>query len=245
MQRVVVPAVVLVGVLLGAGLSRASELCPDEQPLPQTSTNPGLCAALDPVVRKPSALPLDQYEVQLGRFLGGYCHRNLAAGWKMDKTVRDTGPFIATLTNGAWSGSYNGTHMPVLVWYSPDMVAWLRTNRPSDPAKAPAQPAPIPDGAIMVKEMYNSTPASACRVPDLLRLSPKEQGAAVMVRDSAAARDGWFWGWFGWPGSGWRPDWPAQNGNPPPFMGFGQILHELPRFRPRQRNLRQPEQHPR
>jgi len=52
-------------------------------------------------------------------------------GWKMDKTVRDTGPFIATLGDGGWSGSYNGTHAPVLVWYSPEMIAWLRVNRPA------------------------------------------------------------------------------------------------------------------
>ena len=78
------------------------------------------------------------------------CHRNFAAGWQMDKTVRDTGPFIATLANGKWSGAYYGTHSPVLIWYSPEMMAWLHANRPSDPAKAPAKPAPVPDGAIMV-----------------------------------------------------------------------------------------------
>ena len=78
----------------------------------------------------------------------------------------------------------------------------------------------------MVKEMYNSTPASACRVPDLLKLKPAEQGAAVMVRDSKAAKDGWFWGWYGWPPpppkSGWHVDFPPVASNPLPFMGFGQ-----------------------
>src|SRR5262249_35651756 len=51
-----------------------------------------------------------------------------------------------------------------------------------------------------------------------------EQGAAVMIRDRAASKDGWFWGWYGWPdtGSGWRVDYPPRQGNPLPAMGFGQ-----------------------
>lgn len=200
--------------------ARAAGLCDDEQATPQIPTDLALCAQLDPIVRKPGALPLDQYEIQLNRYLGAMCHRNLAAGWKMDKTVRDTGPFIATLAKGAWSGDYYGTHAPVLVWYSPEMVAWLRANRPPEPAAAPLEPAPIPDGAILVKEMYSPAPAAACRIPDLLRLRPNTQGMAVMVRDSAAARDGWFWGALAW--KGWTPDWPPPPSNSPALAGFGQ-----------------------
>ena len=203
-----------------AGPVRAASICNDEQPTPQVPTDLALCAELDPIVRKPGALPLDEYEVQLNRYVSAMCHRNFAAGWQMDKTVRDTGPFIATLANGKWSGAYFGTHSPVLIWYSPEMMAWLHANRPSDPSKAPAEPAPVPDGAIMVKEMYNPPPASACRVPDLLRLRPNSQGMAVMVRDSAGARDGWFWGAIGW--QGWVKDWPPPPSNSPPFAGFGQ-----------------------
>jgi hypothetical protein len=219
-QNVVCLVGALVGLFYGCGVGRGSDLCPDEQPTPQIPTDLKLCAALDPIIRKPGVPSLEQYEAQLGEYLGAFCHRNTAAGWKMDKTVRDSGPFIVTLTNGVWSGHNYGTHKPVLIWYSPEMYAWLRANRPSDPGKAPVRPDPVPDGAIMIKEMYNSTSASACRVPNLLRLLPKEQGAAVMVRDSAAAHDGWFWGWFGW--KDWKPDWPPRPGNPPPFMGFGQ-----------------------
>jgi hypothetical protein len=200
--------------------ARAASLCADEQPTPQIPTDLALCAELDPIVRRPSALPLDKYEIQLNRYLGAMCHRNFAAGWKMDKTVRDTGPFIATLANGKWSGSYYGTHAPVLVWYSPEMIAWLRVNRPADPAAAPATPVPIPDGAIMVKEMYSPPPAAACRIADLLRLRPNTNGMAVMVRDSAAARDGWFWGALAW--KGWAPDWPPPPSNSPAQSGFGQ-----------------------
>ena len=141
----------------------------------------------------------------------------------MDKTVRDAGPFVATLADGVWAGTEQGTHMPVLIWYSPEMADWLEKYR--TPGHTAPNPPPVPDGAIMVKEMYNSTPASACRVPDLLKLKPVEQGAAVMVRDSKAAKDGWFWGWYGWPAEkrGWHVDFPPDaSKNPLPFMGFGQ-----------------------
>ncbi|HTW69099.1 MAG TPA: cytochrome P460 family protein [Acetobacteraceae bacterium] len=199
---------------------RAASLCADEQSEPQVPKDLALCAKLDPIVRKPGALPLDQYETALNTYVSAMCHRNTAAGWQMDKTVRDTGPFIATLSGGAWSGSYNGTHAPVLIWYSPEMMAWLHANRPSDPAKTPAHLAPIPDGAMMVKEMYSPPPASACRIPDLLRLRPNTQGMAVMVRDSAAAVDGWFWAAVGW--KGWTPDWPPPASNSLALAGFGQ-----------------------
>lgn len=207
-----------IGVLAAPG--HAAGLCADEQPTPQLPTDPALCAQLDPIVRKPSSLPLDQYEVQLNRYVTAMCHRSSAAGWQRDKTVRDTGPFIATLAGGKWIGNYFGTHAPVLVWYSPEMLAWLHANRPGDPAKAPATPAPIPDGAIIVKEMYSPAPASACRIPDVLRLRPNTQGMAVMVRDSKAARDGWFWAAIGW--QGWTPDWPPPASNSPAMAGFGQ-----------------------
>ena len=215
-------ALAVLAAFLVVARAGASELCPDEQATEQLPpADPAYCAALDPVIRRPSALPLDQYEAKLNDFIGHYCHRRLASGWKMDKTVRDAGPFFGTLDQGVWTGSDRATHMPVLIWYSPDTVAWLKKYRPEAPAATPANPPPMPDGAIMIKEMYNSTPAAACRVPDLLKLKPAEQGAAVMIRDSAAAEDGWFWGWYGWPNSGWKLDYPP-SGAGLPFMGFGQ-----------------------
>jgi hypothetical protein len=217
-------AAAVLALVFAVTAAAASQLCPDEQATEQLPpANPAYCARLDPIMRKPSALPLDQYEAALNDFIGNYCHRRLASGWKMDKTVRDAGPFVAGLNNGTWSGTEQGTHMPVLIWYSPEMVAWLKKYRPAE-GTPPARVPPVPDGAIMIKEMYNSTPAAACRVPDLLKLKPVEQGAAVMVRDSAAAKDGWFWGWYGWPNinSGWSVDYPPSPANGLPFMGFGQ-----------------------
>jgi mono/diheme cytochrome c family protein len=200
--------------------AQASTRCPAEQETVQAPTNLQLCAKLEAVVRAPSALPLKLYEERLEAYLRNYCHRNVAAGWRSDKRVRDTGPFIASRQNGQWSGKSHGTHAPVIVWYSPEMMEWLKANRPEGAPASAVPSAAIPDGAMIIKEMYPE-PAAACAGIDPSRLLPT-QGAAVMVRDSHAAHDGWFWGWFGWKKEDWAPDWPAPASNAYPNMGFGQ-----------------------
>lgn len=171
-------------------------------------------------MREPSALPLDRYQAKLSAFLGNYCHRREAAGWRRDKDVRDTGPFTAGLNAGQWQGSAHGTHAPVVIWYSPDMAEWLTANRPAAGA-GPAEPPPVPDGAVMVKEMFPA-PASACAGIDPKKLFPTN-GAAIMIRDSKASHDGWYWGWYGFgTESGWAPDWPPASSNPMPNQGFAQ-----------------------
>lgn len=199
--------------------SVASSTCPAERSAPLAPTDLALCARLERVVREPHALPLDQYETQLGVYLRHFCHRNPQAGWVRDKRLRDTGPFTAALAEGAWTGRYFGTHAPVVVWYSPEMITWLEANRPNDGRPAPARPAPVPDGAIMVKEMFPAPAAACASVSDVRRLVPTS-GAAVMVRSAQTSRDGWFWGWFGW--TGWDPDYPPAPQNRYPYMGFGQ-----------------------
>ena len=128
--------------------------CSAERPLPLVPADPQLCADLAETIRHPSALPLGEYEAKLGDFLRNFCHRDPEMGWHRDKFVRDTGPYIATFDGTKWTGKYFGTHAPVVIWYSQEMIDWLHANRPIDEAKAPAEPAPMPDGAVMVKEMY-------------------------------------------------------------------------------------------
>lgn len=205
-------------VLLAQGAAAATGACTAARERPLVPMHPEVCALLEPIVRKPGALPLGAYEKALGDYLRNYCHRSPASGWKRDKWVRDTGPYVATLQNGQWQGSIYGTHGTVVIWYSKDMMDWLKVNRPADERQTPANPAPVPDGAIMVKEMFPA-PAAACAGIDPLHLYPSG-GAAVMVRDSRRSRDGWFWGYFAW--KDWTADWPAPEGNPFPNMGFGQ-----------------------
>lgn len=218
--RSVTALAVAVG-LLSSIAARASSTCPEEQPTLQGPQDPKLCAELKADVRRPSELPLNVYEAKLGQYLAAMCHRDEASGWKVDKRVRDTGPWIGTYANGKWTGQYFGTHAPVLVWYSPEMYAWLKENRPED-REPPKPAAPVPDGAMIIKEMYQQ-PAAACAGIDILKLKPGSQGAAVMIRDARGSYDGWFWGWYGWPEvTKWAADWPAKPNSPYPGMGFGQ-----------------------
>src|SRR6266571_723391 len=203
---------VIAALAIFAGLStsvavQASSTCPDERASRQVPTNLARCTELERDVRHPDGSRLKEYEEKLNEYLTLLCHRDLDRGWKVDKRIRDTGPWVGTYRDGKWSGQYHGTHAPVLIWYSPDFYKWLKTNRPNESAVA-AQP--VPDGAMIVKEMY-TPPAAACDKIDPFMLLPKKGGAAVMVRDSKGAHDGWFWGWYGWGKvSGWEVDWPAK-----------------------------------
>lgn len=201
--------------LLTGQAARAAD-CPADQGHALLPADPAFCASLAPIVRNPDGLPLDEYETKLGDYLRAFCHRDEASGWVRDKSVRDTGPYTSTLTASGWSGAYHGTHAPVVIWYSPEAAAWIKAHRAEE---GDGQEPPMPDGAIIVKEMYPA-PAERCAAVDPTHLLPTS-GAAVMVRDSQASHDGWFWGWFGW--SGWNPDWPpSPEENRLAYMGFGQ-----------------------
>jgi len=202
--------------VLPAAAAEAPPACAAYRADPVVMTDPALCAELEAKVRKPSALPLGEYETVLNAYGANFCHRNEAAGWVHDKSIRLAGPRIATLRDGEWSSRNFGTHAPVLVWYSPDAAEWIRTWRAAgvQPDDAP----PPPDGALIVKEMFTS-PTSGCHDVDPSHLFP-DIGSATMVRDSAGSHDGWFYGYF--QNEPFTPDWPPRSDNPPPGMGFGQ-----------------------
>lgn len=204
--------------------ANASPTCPEEQStqqLPTAEQIRDICEPMRKDVGRPSAFALNVYEEKLNRFLGAFCHRDEAAGWTRDKRIRDAGPWVGTYQDGKWTGKYYGTHAPVLIWYSPDMLAWLKKNRPEH-GPQPASVEPVPDGAIMIKEMY-SPPAAACAGIDPAYLLPTVNSSAVMIRDSKGSHDGWMWGWYGWgAASMWAVDWPASQWSPYPAMGFGQ-----------------------
>ena len=192
-----------------AGFAAGYVPCVAERPDPMAVTDAELCRRLDRVVGKPSALPLDRYEEALSQYSTHFCYRNEAAGWVRDKHIRATGPRVARLAAGKWTAANFGTHAQIVIWYSPEMAAWMRTNRPAE-RSAPANPPPPPDGAIMVKEIYTQ-PASACRDVDPLMLFPLF--STMMIRDGTASRDGWFWADYA---VGGRPDWPPAEGSPAP-----------------------------
>ncbi len=216
-------AAAVLACLLPAANGFAAAPCASRSEAPLVPTDTARCAELDKLVRGPKA-QLDQYERSLAEYLSKLCHRDIAAGWKPDKRIRDTGPYVATYRDGKWSAAYYGTHPAVLVWYSREMFDWLKRNRQTE--DAPPATEPVPDGAMMIKEMF-VPPASACAdVTDWKNLKPTK-GIALMVRDRAASYDGWFWGWFDWTAARanlkeWKPDWPADDKNSLANMGFGQ-----------------------
>ena len=122
----------------------------------------------------PSQLARSEYQRELYAFLGEYRYR--ALGWVRDKGIRETGPYR--------DGTYCGTHPAVRIYYSPEVIDWLRDKRAGD----------IPDGALIVKEMYPPPAAryASLRDGDL----PLPTQWTVMVRDRARSVDGWYWAYF-------------------------------------------------
>ena len=85
------------------------------------------------------------------------------------------------------------------------------------PGEAPVDPPAIPNGAMMVKEMWT---------PPLARwagtcwdcVKPDGSGAVFWIRDDQTFSTGWFGSWYG---PGWAPAWPAAASNPLTGSGEG------------------------
>lgn len=124
------------------------------------------------------------YDEELRSFLRAKTYR--ALGWHHDKRWRLTGPYVGDLGEGL---SY-GVHPLVRIYYSPEMVDWLCDGRSGD----------ISDGAMIVKEMHGIDAASVevdngCMQAADTATDPGIEPSSwtVMVRDSSASADGWYW----------------------------------------------------
>jgi hypothetical protein len=103
-----------------------------------------------------------KFEKLLYAFLDQGCYKN----WIADRQIRNSGPFI--------NGKSFGTHNAVKVFYSPEVWDWLKhKNREGE----------IPDGAMIVKEMF----------PSPAKQDAKLTAWTVMVKDKKGAYDGWYW----------------------------------------------------
>ncbi|HEX8691976.1 MAG TPA: hypothetical protein VF746_06135 [Longimicrobium sp.] len=142
-----------------------------------------LCAALAPGGRAgtalaagapacPDSLPLPSSvgEQAYEGLLNAFLEGRCYRGWVHDSLVRNTGPFI--------DGRNFGTHPAVRVYYSPRAWEWMTARR---------RQGRIDDNAIIVKEMYTPPAAPGAKL----------EGWTTMVRDSAGALDGWYWGYRG------------------------------------------------
>lgn len=193
---------------------------------PVQASDPARCKALEQQIRNPARfvaggqIQLDRIEKLVGEWMGGYCYRIVDNGnyaWPHDATARDTGPFVTNFSNGEFVSKSLGSHVVARVWYSPDMHDWMRVNRPADESSAPRNPPPIPEGAIMVKEMWPA-PAALYTGQCFDCMPPGSSGAVIFIRDSKSFSTGWFTGWWG---KGAVIDWPAGPANGLTSMGDG------------------------
>ena len=146
----------------------------------------------------PGGLPTARYEAKLFAFLDARRYAEL--GWRSDKCVRDTGPFLA--------GKSYGTHPAVRVYYSPGVIRWLMNGRAGA----------IPDGEMIIKEQYPA-PAARHRGKSEAELWAALESWTVMVKDSSGSHDGWFWSN---PTKGQRVVEDRRDPADPPISGFGQ-----------------------
>lgn len=141
-----------------------------------TAAGPAVASSgASPVVfspSRPSEMSVPQFEEQLFGFLNQ--QRYIQQGWKRDKGVRDTGPYI--------DGVYYGTHPAVRAFYSPEVIEWLENGRQG----------PLPDGAVIIKEQY-PPPAARHQGKSEEQLWESLESWTVMVKDSQGSHDGWFW----------------------------------------------------
>src|SRR5947209_3909912 len=184
---------VYVGIVLGAVLLASAV---SHSPAPARGSSVLAVSAADPcpnpapvpdALRLPASVPPGEptaIERKMLRYLYGddpdrvpssspnlYPYRRL--GWCVDKYVRDTGPYV--------HGQYYGTHPAVRIYYSPEVMTWLRNGRRGVPA----------DGAVIIKEQYNPAPAARYEGLDDAHLQPHDW--TVMIRRTGASHDGWFW----------------------------------------------------
>src|SRR5829696_716392 len=152
------------------------------------------CLNVPPLPLPSTFLParLPQFQEQLARFL--QCRQYANLKWAEDKGVRDTGPYV--------NGSYYGVHPAVKIYYSPQVVRWLKEGRKGV----------IPDGATIVKEQF-PPPAGRYR----FSAPPPVSDWTVMIKDKQGSADGWYWAEI------W--DKQCADNNDPPFAvrnaGFG------------------------
>lgn len=119
-------------------------------------------------------LPVSKDEAELNQrldlFVHSACYETL--GWAKDLLPqRNTGPWIM-----GWS---YGTHPAIRVYYSPEVVEWMKKPEKSR--------GTIPDNAIIIKVQF-PLPAGTGDTPTSF---------TVMVRDNQASWDGWYWAYYG------------------------------------------------
>src|SRR5687767_6951684 len=154
-----------VAVIGASSLPRHSARAESIATAAQPAALPAYCAnATDHTLPLPTSLAPDAFHDRLLAFLQNTEYVRLS--WCVDKGVRDTGPFV--------NGTYLGTHPAVRIYYSPKVMTWLVKGRTGD----------LPDGAMIIKEMYAPGPAARYEGQSLTPAS-----WTVMIKDSKGSED--------------------------------------------------------
>jgi len=128
----------------------------------------------------------NEYDLRFGAFLKSLRYKHDLA-WVSDPSWRFTGPIVGP-TDG---GSSYATHLPVRVFYSPEVIDWLCDGRKGE----------LPDGAAIIKEMHLipsldiDLDDEGCMVinSDLPDQDIVPQAWVPMIKNSGQSKDGWYW----------------------------------------------------
>ncbi len=169
----------LVSLLMGSQLQWMTPAMAAEEAADATVTRSDCSKAAKYPLSLPSTLAQSAYQnfdVTLYDFLN--CGNYTNIGWSRDKSVRNTGPFVL--------GASYGTHPAVRIYYSPQVIAWLKRGKKGA----------IPDGAMIIKEQYSPPAARYDNLDDAgLQQAFINSGKdwTVMIRDAKGSKDGWYW----------------------------------------------------
>ncbi len=128
------------------------------------------------------------FEKQLLSGVETLCYRN-EQGWAGDLAIRSTGPFV--------QGNLGTHYASVRIWYSPEVIAWLKDGRKGD----------LPDHSIIMKEQYSTPPPDSTQTfsrsvpPACFEYMDQKTVSrikylshwSIMIRDKQASKDGWYW----------------------------------------------------
>jgi len=128
---------------------------------------PAATPAANAILPPACSLPLAADKMaNVAAFIWAGCPQLL--NWPHDKAVRMTGPALSGV---------DSVHGYVLNYYAPSVYRWLHAGRPA---------GGIPDGAVILKQMYNSNANGSVGAVN---------GWALIVKQKSVSYDGWLWGY--------------------------------------------------
>lgn len=168
--------------------------------------------ALPEDLRKPPSMQdltaKNLYDQRLQAFLRAQTYET-DLNWSSDKQWRLTGPYVGDIG----SGDNYGSHPGVKIYYSPEVVQWMCSDRSS----------PLPDGAMVIKAMHGIDQDLGIELKDNacmeITQDPEPSSWTIIVKNAEATTDGWYWGYY----SASTLD---DEGNPP-VLGLAAVTSEV------------------